>query len=85
MGNTAKVTLSAQVIGIRQFGGLLPSTYFACSYIAIEGASSRDTLIHRVSFALLLSSAFYAYGSSQCMKIAGFLVRLGLLNAKNEK
>jgi len=38
--NTAKVALSAQVIGIRQVGDLLPSAYFACSYIASEGASS---------------------------------------------
>ena len=39
-GNTAKVALSAQVIGIQQFGDLPPSTYFACSYIASEGVSN---------------------------------------------
>ena len=38
--NTAKVALSAQVVGIRQVGDLLPSAYFACSYIASEGVSS---------------------------------------------
>ena len=38
--NTAKVALSAQVIGIQQFGDLPPSTYFACSYIASEDVSN---------------------------------------------
>jgi hypothetical protein len=39
-GNTAKVALSAQVIGIRHFGDLLLSAYFACPYIASEGVLS---------------------------------------------
>ena len=38
--NTAKVALSAQVIGIRHFGDLLLSAYFACPYIASEGVLS---------------------------------------------
>src|SRR5712691_3398344 len=40
VGNTAKVALSAQVIGIRHFGDLLLSAYFACPYIASEGVLS---------------------------------------------
>jgi hypothetical protein len=34
IGNTAKVALSAQVIGIQRYGDSLPSAYFACPYIA---------------------------------------------------
>jgi len=40
MSNTAKVTLSAQLVGMQQIGDSLPSAYFVRSYIASEGVSS---------------------------------------------
>ena len=38
--NTAKVALSAQLVGMQQIGDSLPSAYFVRSYIASEGVSS---------------------------------------------